>query len=160
MDEQVWLLRDFCSRLVSPATLLTLSSVCEHSVPAYGSIDDTGSLAGDDDPHARWPSLTLPGILQLELMTLHELLLGQSHSPSMLGEFDGVLVFLVPDAFIEALARLTDDDVQTFANRWHETAEHLSDWSTGEVAASLLEMRRFSERARRSSTSVLDLAAL
>lgn len=124
------------------------------------NVVEAALLATDDDPYVRWPSLRLPGILQLELKDLNELVLGQRYSPSLLGEFDGILVLLVPDPFIEALARLTDDNLQTYAGRWRERSEHLFDRSPDEVAASLRDLRNFAQRARKLSTPILDLNAL
>ena len=144
---------------------------------------DASAIAKSKNPWKRWPSLTLKGILEIELASLYGFLLGKRKFDADLsttGEqlyYDGadydeegnpigssgsgtIIVHRVATDLIKRLAKLGADDEIKIAAKWAEI-EEFADWSKAEkkqISAILKQMIEFAQSAIKAKKPVLELA--
>lgn len=139
------------------------------------AVDDAAELAAapPDELVDRWRSVSLPHVLETEMLALAKLLLGPAavydpiivYPESADAEDDvtheafegGTYVTLVPEAFVAALARLDDASLEKFAPAWRANADELRSLRASEVTSILATMRDFAAIARASRIDVLSV---
>ncbi len=111
-----------------------------------------------------WTYLELP-LIEMELMALSAALRGTEditdertlEDPLIFREEDGLLIARVVDAFIQALARVTDKQVPGFANAWAERLDEETH-DLEDLREYLSELVKFARQAVARSSPVLSLA--
>ncbi|QRN99820.1 hypothetical protein JRI60_12705 [Archangium violaceum] len=131
----------------------------EDEAEAIESIVTTEEHSPED-----WTYIEFP-LIEMELMALSAALQGKeditsestSEDPLIFRDEDGLIIARVKDSFIQALARVTDENVPGLANAWAERMdrEHHEPEELREILSGLVTFARDAV-ARRSS--VLSLA--
>lgn len=134
-------------------------------------------FASAEELQTSWRTIALEGVLEVELAELARLLLGEQHAYASVllhpegARIDdsfsddvtsqpaeaGVYVLRIPDDFLAALARVTDQDVAPVAAAWRSRAKELRRRSATDIAAMLDDMRRFVRDALRREKMVVNV---
>jgi hypothetical protein len=123
------------------------------------SIVTTEERSPDD-----WPNLELP-LIEMEFMALSAALRGTEditdestlEDPLIFREEDGLIIARVVDAFIQALARVTDGNVPGLAEAWAERLDQET-YEPEELRQFLSDMVKFAREAVARRSPVLSLA--
>ncbi|MFO0617981.1 MAG: hypothetical protein U0414_35650 [Polyangiaceae bacterium] len=141
-----------------------------------GELEDL-VFASAEELETSWRSVALEDVLEVELMALGRVLLGEDYAyksellhpegariddtfsddiTSQPAEA-GVYALRIADDLVAALARISDAELPGIAGAWRARAKQLRAKSAGEVEATLGEMRRFSRDAARLGKMVVNL---
>ena len=107
-----------------------------------GDVGDAERIGRSRAPAAEFGGLDIKGIDVVKLCQLHALLSSRAlkelladYDPVVVVSDEGPWVFRVPEDLVERVARLGEEERQSVAARWAETAELVMDrWKSEDVA--------------------------
>ncbi|BCM92653.1 hypothetical protein IAD21_04535 [Abditibacteriota bacterium] len=125
------------------------------------------NLATSGSPYIEWPSLSLKGIGEIDLMALWALLRGQKEdsaeevSKELLfqGSEQGPFIVRVAPGFIELLSLVSDAHRSEIANAWSQS-DGLIGLESSNVIEIVIQLSDFARRSRRDSKPILGMFAL
>ena len=116
--------------------------------------DEVRSLGPDELPSAHFQTLEMAGLTEIELGALNAQIQDLEFEDSMddltsfraLDEINGPWIVKFEDAFTEALAALSDENLEEHAQTW-ASIEELQDWDLSDVLAVLRGIVEFARAA-------------